>query len=114
MSNSTIFISSTQQIASINVGFVVEHPRISDLTFTLVSPTGQRILLMENRGGTTTNGAGDIFITTNYFAPVTANGGWEPKTNYLDVGETSGSLTINYDMFTVPDQMTVYYGTNSS
>ncbi|MGB8368199.1 MAG: LamG-like jellyroll fold domain-containing protein [Verrucomicrobiia bacterium] len=114
VSSSTIFISSTQQIASINVGFVVEHPRISDLTFTLVSPTGQRILLMENRGGTTTNGAGDIFITTNYFAPVTANGGGEPQTNYLDVGETSGSLTINYDMFTVPDQMTVYYGTNSS
>ena len=109
---STIFVSSTQQIASLNVGFVVKHPRISDLTFTLISPTGQRVLLMENRGGTTTNGAGDFFITTNSFAPVTANGGGTPQTNYLDIGQTSGSLTINYDMFTVPDQMTVYYGTD--
>ena len=49
----TIFITNTDQIASVNVGFVVDHPRISDLTFTLVSPDGQRILLMENRGGTT-------------------------------------------------------------
>jgi subtilisin-like proprotein convertase family protein len=113
VSSSTIFIASTQQIASVNVGFVVEHPRISDLTFTLVSPTGQRILLMENRGGTTTNGAGGFFITTNNFAPITANGGAAPQTNFLNVGRTSGSLTINYDMFTIPDQMTVYYGTNS-
>ena len=113
VSSSTIFVSSTQQIASVNVGFVVEHPRISDLTFTLVSPTGERILLMENRGGTTTNGAGDVFITTNNFAPVTASGGGTPQTNYLNVGQTSGQLTINYDMYQVPDQMTVYYGTNS-
>ncbi len=113
VSSSTIFISSTQQIASVNVGFVVEHPRISDLTFTLVSPTGQRILLMENRGGTTTNGAGDFFVTTNNFT-VTANGNGAPQTNYLNLGQTSGSLTINYNMYTVPDQMTVYYGTDSS
>jgi subtilisin-like proprotein convertase family protein len=114
VNSSTIFVSSTQQIASLNVGFVVEHPRISDLTFTLVSPTGQRILLMENRGGTTTNGAGDVFFTTNNFAPVTATGFAAPETNYLNVGRTSGELTINYDMLTIPDQMTVYYGTNSS
>jgi subtilisin-like proprotein convertase family protein len=114
VNSSTIFVSSTQQIASVDVGFVVEHPRISDLTFTLVSPTGQRILLMENRGGTTTNGAGDVFITTNNFAPVTATGFAAPETNYLNVGRTSGELTINYDMLTIPDQMTVYYGTNSS
>ena len=113
VTNSTIFISSTQQIASLNVGFVVEHPRISDLTFTLISPTGQRILLMENRGGTTTNGAGDVFYTTN-IVHASAGGNGAPNTNYINVGQTSGSLTINYDMFTVPDQMTVYYGTDSS
>ena len=111
--SSTIFVPNTQQIASVNVAMVVNHPRISDLTFTLVSPTGQRVLLMENRGGSTTNGAGDTFITTNNFAPVTANGGGLPQTNFLNVGQTSGTLTINYDMFTVPDEMTVYYGTNS-
>ena len=110
----TLFIGATQQIASINVGLVVNHPRISDLTFTLLSPSGQRVLLMENRGGSTTNGAGDLFITTNNFAPVTANGGGLPQTNYLNVGQTAGSITISWDMFTVPDEMTVYYGTNSA
>ena len=53
-----------------------------------------------------------MFITTNNFAPVTANGDSAPNTNFLNVGETSGQLTINYDFFTVPDEMTVYYGTN--
>jgi subtilisin-like proprotein convertase family protein len=61
----SIVITNTQLIASANVGIVVNHPRISDLTFTLVSPTGQRILLMENRGGYTTNGAGNTFTYTN-------------------------------------------------
>jgi subtilisin-like proprotein convertase family protein len=107
-------VPTTATIASVNVGMVVNHPRISDLTFTLVSPTGQRVLLMENRGGTTTNGAGDEFITTNNFAPVTASGGPAAQTNYLNMGVTSGSLTITYNMFTIPDQMTVYYGTNSA
>ena len=40
----------TDLIASVSVGIVVDSPRISDYTFTLVSPTGQRVLLMENRG----------------------------------------------------------------
>jgi len=113
VSSSTLFMAATQQIASVNVGVVVNHPRISDLTFTLLSPTGQRVLLMENRGASTTNGAGDLFITTNNFAPVTANGGGLPQTNFLNVGTTAGSLTVTWNMFTVPDEMTVYYGTNS-
>ncbi|HXI69856.1 MAG TPA: S8 family serine peptidase [Verrucomicrobiae bacterium] len=112
VSDTTVFVSSTQLVSTVSVGVVVNHPRISDLTFTLLSPTGQRVLLMENRGGTSTNGAGDMFLTTNNFAPVTATGGGLPQTNYLFVGQTSGSLTINWDFFQVPDEMTVYYGTN--
>jgi subtilisin-like proprotein convertase family protein len=110
--NSTVFVTSTQQVASVNVGVVVNHPRISDLTFTLLSPTGQRVLLMENRGGATTNGAGDIFFTTNNFAPIKATGNGLPQTNFLDMGQTSGTLLVNWGMFDVPDEMTVYYGTN--
>ncbi len=113
VNSSTVFVGSTQQIASVNVGVVVNHPRISDLTFTLLGPTGQRVLLMENRGGSTTN-AGDMFLATNNFAPVTANGGGLPVTNFLNVGQTSGSLTITWDFFSVPDEMTVYYGTNAA
>lgn len=110
----TLFVAATNPIASVNVGMVVNSPRISDLTFTLVSPTGQRVLLMENRGGLSTNGAGNLFLTTNSFAPVSANGGGLPQTNYLNMGQVSGQLQINWDMFTVPDRMTVYYGTNSA
>jgi len=110
VTTNTIFVSATNQIVSVNVGMVVNHPRISDLSFTLVSPTGQRILLMENRGGDTTNGAGDLFFTTNSFAPVMASGGAAPQTNSFNVGETSGSFTISYDMLSLPDEMVVYYG----
>lgn len=55
---STIFVTNTLPVASINVGIAVQHPRISDLVFHLISPDGTRVLLMENRGGTSTNGAG--------------------------------------------------------
>lgn len=112
LTSTTVFVSSTQLISTVSVGVVVDHPRISDLTFTLLSPTGERVLLMENRGGSTTN-AGDTFLTTNNFAPVTATGGGLPETNYLHVGQTSGSLLISWDFFQVPDEMTVYYGTNA-
>ena len=113
VTTNTIFVSATNQIVSVNVGLVVNHPRISDLTFTLVSPTGQRVLLMENRGGLTATNLGDVFFTTNSFAPVTASGGSLPETNSFNVGETSGSFTITYDMFNAPDEMVVYYGTNN-
>ena len=114
VTTNSMFVSATNQIVSVNVGLVLNHPRISDLSLTLVSPTGQRILLMENRGGYDTNGAGDVYYTTNYFPPVTASGGASANTNFLNVGQTSGQLTITYNFYTVPDEMTIYYGTNSA
>ena len=108
-----IFVSATQAIASVNVGFVVKSPRISDLTFTLVSPTGQRILLMENRGAGTTNGAGAEFVYTNILN-ITATGGAKPDTNYLEVPPYGGAVPITYNFYTAPDEMTVYEGTNIS
>jgi subtilisin-like proprotein convertase family protein len=57
-------------ISSVDVGLAVEHPRISDLVFHLISPDGTRILLMENRGGTDTNGAGATLVA-NSSPPVT-------------------------------------------
>ena len=55
----------TCPIASLNVGIEVQHPRISDLVFYLISPDGTRDLLMENRGGQSTNGAGISIVVTN-------------------------------------------------
>ncbi len=101
----------TNLVASVNVGLVIDSPRISDYAFTLVSPTGQRILLMENRGGGDTNGAGLVFVYTNVLN-TTANGGAAPNTNYLAVSPFGSVVPIIWNFYTAPDQMTVYGTTN--
>ncbi len=55
---SSVFVTNTLPIATVSVGLRVDHPRISDLVFHLISPDGTRYLLMENRGADSTNGAG--------------------------------------------------------
>jgi subtilisin-like proprotein convertase family protein len=86
----------------------VDHPRISDLVFHLISPDGTRYLLMENRGGTTTNGAGISVLSTS-IVPVNSTGGSAAATNTIDTGKTSGTITISYDMLAIPDRMVVQY-----
>jgi alpha-tubulin suppressor-like RCC1 family protein/subtilisin-like proprotein convertase family protein len=109
--NSTIPVYDTETIQGLSVGLRVDHPRISDMVFTLISPDGSRYLLMENRGGQDTNGCGSTYITTNIFT-ATANGTAQANTNIINVGMTSGTIPITYNFFTAPDQMIVYYGTN--
>ncbi|HEV2694505.1 MAG TPA: S8 family serine peptidase, partial [Verrucomicrobiae bacterium] len=111
--NSTIFVPNTDIIQSFSVGLRVDHPRISDMVFTLISPDGSRYLLMENRGGQSTNGCGTTFVTTNNFTG-TANGNGLPNTNFYNLGSVSGTVPITYNFFTAPDEMTIYYGTNIS
>jgi len=115
VSSSVITVPNTvtQLVAGVNVGIVVDSPRISDYTFTLISPTGQSVLLMENRGGTDTNGAGAVFVYTNVLN-ATASGGAAPDTNYLQVSPLGGTVPITYNFYTVKDEMTVYAGTNSA
>jgi subtilisin-like proprotein convertase family protein len=108
---SSIMVTNTDIIQNFNVGLRVDHPRISDLVFHLITPNGTRYLLMENRGGTTTNGAGITVVTTN-IVNATANGTAQPNTNVVNVGLTSGKFPITYNFYTAPDEMTVYYGTN--
>ncbi len=64
MTNS-IFVSPGGIILSVDVGLAVNDPRISDLVFHLISPDGTRVLLMENRGGTSASGAGAMLVSTN-------------------------------------------------
>ena len=112
VTDSSVFITSTQQIAAASVGMVIKTTRLSDLAITLVNQsTGQRVLLMENRGGTDTNNAGAEFVYTN-IVNGTATGGDQADTNTLNTGVTAGSVQINYNFYDVPDEMTVYYGTN--
>jgi len=104
----TITVPLDRQIAQIEVGVRVDHPRVSDLVFHLISPSGTRVLLAENRGGLSDAGIGSTLVLTNII-PVSTNGGPATTTNQIDTGATSGTLTIDYDFFPIPDQMTVYY-----
>ncbi len=111
VTTNSITVTNTDIIQDFSVGLRVDHPRISDLVFHLISPDGTRHLLMENRGGNTTNGCGAT-ILNNFFSPASASGGPTSSTNFIDTGETSGTLNISYNFFPIPDQMTVYYSAN--
>jgi len=102
---STISVPDNATISSVDVGLRVDHPRISDLVFHLISPDGTRVLLMENRGGTSTNGAGGTYNISNIV--FSASGGPETSTNSIDTGQTSGTLKINYD-FRSTNELAVY------
>ena len=78
------------------------------MVFTLISPSGTRVLLFENRGGATTNGLGGTVLRTNIFPTRTA-GDYMANTNILHVGTNQGTLFVSYDMYTEPDTMHVYY-----
>ena len=67
MTNS-IFVTAVQPVSSVEVALRVDHPRVSDLVFHLTSPDGTRVLLVENRGGTTTDGMGQTIAITNIIA----------------------------------------------
>jgi len=110
--NSTIYVPpGVGIIQDFNVGLRVDHPRISDLVFTLINPKGIRYQLIENRGGNSTNGCGLTVITTNVFYG-NPSGNGAPTTNSYNLGTTYGMLPITYNFYRIPDEMTVYYGTN--
>src|SRR6185437_522057 len=85
-------------IVTMNVGVVLQHPRISDLDLTLIAPTGQRILLFENRGGLSATNMGHLNVFTNFFGSTSAG---DDKENDNTIGPitTFGTLIINYDFF---------------
>jgi subtilisin-like proprotein convertase family protein len=105
---STIDVPDNATISSVDVGLRVDHPRISDLVFHLISPDGTRVLLMENRGGTSASGCG-----ASYSAEVTnvTISGEGLTTNVIDTGQTNGTLIIDYEFFptNTPGEITVYY-----
>jgi hypothetical protein len=106
VTTNSIDVPANQAISSMEVGLRVDHPRVSDLVFHLISPHGTRVLLVENRGGTTTQGMGSSTTITNII-PVTSSGGPGTSTTVINVGMSSGTLTIYYDFYDIPDQMVV-------
>ncbi len=108
VTNYSIFITNTLPVAEMDVALRLDHPRVSDLSLTLISPKGTRVLLAENRGGLSADGFGSTLAVTN-FVPVAANGGPTSNSVPIDTGAVSGKMTIEYDFFQLPDQLTAYY-----
>jgi subtilisin-like proprotein convertase family protein len=106
MTNS-IFVTEDQTISSVDVALRVDHPRVSDLVFHLTSPDGTRMLLVENRGGATTNGMGATLAITN-IVPVSSHGQSSPTTNLVTTVSSSGTLAVQYDFQSIPDEMVVF------
>lgn len=102
------WIDEDRRIAGLEVALAIDHPRVSDLVTHLISPKGKRILLVENRGGTDTNGFGGGTVFTNVF-PTLTNGNFLAYTNVLNAGATRGTLLVDYTFFNRPDRMRVYY-----
>lgn len=51
-------VTNSQEIVDVRAGVRIRHDRASDLVLTLVSPQGTRVLLAENRGGSSPYGYG--------------------------------------------------------
>jgi subtilisin family serine protease/subtilisin-like proprotein convertase family protein len=111
VTTSSLFVSNAQKIVSVDCGVRIEHPRVSDLVLHLISPSGKRVMLFENRGGSTTSGLGGGSLTTNVF-PTTTAGDFNANTNTLAVGQNNGILIIDYQFFQIPDDLRVYYDGN--
>jgi sugar lactone lactonase YvrE len=65
-------------IAGLDVGVAIRHPRVSDLVLHLISPSGRKALLFEDRGGgngvTTADLRANFSENTNYVTFVDVNG----------------------------------------
>ncbi len=107
---SSIIVTNHMTISSLNVGLLITNllPRMSDMAITLISPSGQRILLFEDRGGSNayTLGTGDFNaayngipytnmvpfhtndfddVATGPYAPGAVFDGWNVLSNYVTV-----------------------------
>ncbi|MBI5388315.1 MAG: S8 family serine peptidase [Verrucomicrobia bacterium] len=80
-----LFVPDDRRVASIEVGVRIDHERASDLVLHLVSPSGTRLLLAENRGLTSTVGYGINVtnIVTNFLATVMENGFEDAESSFL-------------------------------
>jgi subtilisin-like proprotein convertase family protein len=108
---STLTVTNVGRIAGLNVGVGIEHPRVSDLEISLLSPAGTRVLLAQNRGGLSEEGLGlPIIVTTE--ADKHSDGGPAAYTNTIDTAQMSGIVSIRYAFYSKPDSLRVYYEGN--
>ncbi len=108
VTNSTIFVNQVREVADLSVGVRIDHDRVSDLVLHLISPSGTRVLLAENRGGPYGTNYGAGVLETNVY-PATSSGGPAANTNSILVPSREGTLEIAYEFYGVPDYLHVYY-----
>ncbi len=106
VTTASMYVTADQPISSVDVALRVDHPRVSDLVFHLISPDGTRVLLGENRGGNTANMGATSTITN--VVPVSVSGGAGAATNVINVAVDTGTLSIFYNFYSIPDRMVVY------
>ena len=113
---STNHVDIASTVVAAEVGVHLQHPRETDLVLTLISPSGTRVLLAENRGVNPdgTLNADGYGSGTNSAYSTNVSGGFMTSTTMLPLptGSPSGTVSINYQFYTIPDEMQVYYGTN--
>ncbi len=107
VTNGFIFVTNDQEVASIEVGVRIDHSRASDLVLHLVSPSGARLLLAENRGWTNQLGYGASVtnISTNFLATILDNGFEDVDANgspFLAGSVVSGWAVTNGDVKVIP------------
>ncbi len=109
-------------VSSLDVGLLLNDPRVSDLAITLISPKGTRVLLIENRGAATTNGLGigtfALSVVTNtatiytnnfdaspvgLYAPGAMFQGWSVLSNLVDVLDDYTCLCLSNHVLALLD-----------
>ena len=108
VTNSIIHVLRNQQLADVRVGVRIEHERASDLVLHVISPSGTRLLLAENRGGPDGANYGFGSLQTNV-APGSASGGPSTVTNSIGPIANEGTIEVDYQFYNAPDRMTIYY-----
>ena len=107
---SSIVVTNHEPVARVDVSVSIQHPRISDLALTLISPSGTRILLDENRGGLSPDGLGGISsYTTNVFPTLVAGTGTNSFSQVFGPVPPFGNISITFTSFEVPDRLQVIY-----
>jgi subtilisin-like proprotein convertase family protein len=108
ITRSTLFVPNARPVVEVQTGVIIQHPRASDLVLHLLSPSGTRVLLAENRGRTSPEGYGSHLVTT-HVVPRTSEGGATEDRAVIDTGTTSGIVRLQYDFFDLPDSLQVQY-----
>jgi len=112
VTNSYLVVTNDETIGRVEVGVRLNHPRVSDMALTLVSPKGTRVLLFENRGALDPNGLGADITATNSVDLVSPEGtGTNAYSTNLFVPVAPGTIRITYDFGSeISDLLTIYQG----